>query len=274
MPVTAVTRFGASFTAPIEDSIQFYMYFFGVHEPGVTKVFRMHLRPGDTCIDIGANVGAHTLLAAHLVGPKGTVHAIEASPTIHATLRANLERNGGSQVHTYNVAVTQTPGPVTVFMHGAGNIGATTIMDNVAAERRSIAETTVPGLPLAEILPAAAIEQARLMKIDVEGAEWLVLQGRRDLLPHLREDCLILIEINPGALAPFGKGMDDVLNLLASAGFQPFEITNDYSMEFYARPPARMLRAEPRRDRELIDVGFARPRLHAALLEADRVTPS
>ena len=112
------------------------------------------------------------------------------------------------------------------------------------------------------------------MKIDVEGAEWLVLQGMRDLLPRLREDCLILIEINPTALAPFGKGMDDVLNLFAGAGFQPFEITNEYDMEFYARPPARMLRAEPRRERELIDVGFARPALRASLLEADRVTPT
>ena len=268
--VVALTRFGATFEGSLRDGIQNFMYFFGVHEPGLTKVFRMQLKPGDICIDIGANVGAHTLLAAHLVGSGGQVHAVEASPTIHARLLRNLARNDAGHVRTYNVAVTDVAGPVTVFMHGDQNSGATTIMADVAQDRHALAETEIQGLPLADILDADVIANARLVKIDVEGAEWLVLQGMRDTLGTMHEDCLVLMEINKDALAAMHRSIDDILELFGAHGFEAVEIANEYTAEFYARPPSRVLTGEPRRDADIIDVGFARPGLKARLLDADR----
>jgi FkbM family methyltransferase len=76
-------------------------------------------------IDIGANVGAHALLAAHLVGPTGRVHAVEASPRIFAMLQEDLRLNGASNVMEYNVAVSDVAGSVPVYVHDESNLGGT-----------------------------------------------------------------------------------------------------------------------------------------------------
>jgi FkbM family methyltransferase len=181
LPTIAVTKFGANIEGDLLDVIHSYLYFFGVWEPGITGTYIHHLRPGDVCIDIGANVGAHTLLAAQLVGLQGQVHAIEASPTIHRRLIRNLELNNCPQVRTYNVAVTDSTGPVTIYLHDAWNLGATTIMVDESKRLPSTSEAVIGGRPLSAVLPIEAIKAARLIKIDVEGAEWLVLQGMRDV---------------------------------------------------------------------------------------------
>jgi FkbM family methyltransferase len=178
-----------------------FLYFFGVWEPTITAIYRAALRPGDVVVDVGANVGTHALLAAHLVGPTGHVHAVEASPWIHARLRQNLAANRVRNVTTYNLAATAEPGPVTVFLHDGSNLGGTTIVASEAAHLSAEQEAVVEGRPLPAIVPQAALLAARLIKIDVEGAEWLVAQGLRDVLPLLRPEVEILVEVKPEALA-------------------------------------------------------------------------
>lgn len=266
--VEAHTRFGAVIEGEMQDGIISNLYFFGVHEPGLTLVFQTLLRPGDVCIDIGANVGAHTLLAASLVGAQGEVHAIEASPTIFARLQHNIARNHADQVRLYNVAVTDKAGPVTVFLHGARNSGATTILQDVADERAAGSEATIHGDTLDAILPADAVARAVLIKIDVEGAEWLVLQGMRALLPRLRPECVVLIELNDDALARFGRTAADVMALFAETGHVPFEIANRYDPAFYFATPRVLVRSPGARADGIVDLGFARPEIVAGLLAA------
>ena len=92
--VAAVTRYGARFVCWLPDMIQTYLYLFGVWEPDVTAFIRRRLSPGDTFVDVGANVGYHALLAAGSVNGRGRVVAIEASPRIFRMLRENLAGNG------------------------------------------------------------------------------------------------------------------------------------------------------------------------------------
>ncbi len=96
------------------DLVHAYVYFFGICEPAITAIYRAAVRSGDTVIDIGANVAEHTLLAAALVGPRGRVDAIEASPDISARQQRNLAANGTTQVAAYDMAVTDRAGPVPV----------------------------------------------------------------------------------------------------------------------------------------------------------------
>nr|WP_246602347.1 FkbM family methyltransferase [Falsiroseomonas tokyonensis] len=236
------------------------MYFFGVWEPTITALYRAALRPGDVVVDIGANVGTHALLAAHLVGPRGRVHAIEASPWIHARLRQNLATNGVTNVQTYNLAATEAPGTVSVFLHDERNLGGTTIVPTEAARLGSAREALVDGLPLGQIVPLEELRAARLIKMDVEGAEWLVAQGMRDVLPLLRDDAEILVEVNPAALVQLGGSLEAFLALFAAAGFQPFEVANRYAGDFYIDPPPPELVPLTRRDFELADLVFRKAR--------------
>ncbi|MBX9699286.1 MAG: FkbM family methyltransferase [Acetobacteraceae bacterium] len=260
LEIEARLRCGARLHGRLDDLIHRFAYFFGVFEPAVTAVFETTLRPGDVVIDIGANVGAHTLLAARLVGPTGRVHAIEASPWIFERLQANLARNHAVNVTAYNLAVTDRPGPVQVFLHDTSNRGGTTILPGEAAHRATTPEAVVEGLPLGDIVPTDALRTARLIKIDVEGAEWLVAQGLRAALPLLRQDVTLLIEVTPQALAAFGATPGDFLRLFTAHGFAAFAVPNRYDPGFYIDPPdGPALRPLAREDFEATDILFRRP---------------
>lgn len=270
VPVNARTDFGALIQGRFPDILHIYLYFFGVWEPGVSRVFRHHLRNGDTVIDVGANVGVHTMLAAQIVGVQGRVYAIEASPTIFARLKENIARNRLQQVVPLNLAASDTHSQVTVYLGSAFNRGATTIVPDQPDQQEISAEAQVEARPLADIVPATAMRSARLIKIDVEGAEWLVLRGMRDLLGSLNHECVIVIEITLDALARFKVSLDDVIEMFGKVGWEPFTIANSYKPDFYIYRQERVISTDLKLDGNVIDLGFARPATLRALIAADR----
>lgn len=233
----ATTRFGARMRVNLADSIQSYVYFFGVWEPTITAYLMKHLRAGDTVIDVGANVGYDTLLASSCVGPTGHVFAIEASPSMFRELEANLALNQVSNVTTIHAAACHDASSAEVFLHGQSNRGGSTIVPGVARSRDTAWEATVPAGPLCALVPPDAIRRARLIKIDVEGAEWPVVQGFADLLPELAPSAEVLIEVNAEAMAEHGANPEALVELFASAGFRAFIIPNGYDVDTYLHPP-------------------------------------
>jgi FkbM family methyltransferase len=257
-PIAADTRFGARLEGSFPDVVHSFVYFFGVWEPAVTALYRAALRPGDVVIDIGANVGLHTLLASRLVGPTGRVHAIEASPWIYARLRRNLAVNGAANVTAHNLAATAEPGQVQVYLHDASNLGGTTIVATEAMANGAAPEAMVEGRPLEGIVPLADILAARLIKIDVEGAEWLVAQGMAALLPRLHPDCEILVEVKASALAALGGSVQAFLALFTNAGFVAFEVRNGYAGGDYISHAPVEPQPLDRHDFEMADLLFRR----------------
>lgn len=81
-PVTRdiVLRNGVRMSVDTKDIVQRYLYQFGIWEPSLSGWLARTLRPGDVFVDVGANIGYYSLLAARLVGHLGSVVAIEASP--------------------------------------------------------------------------------------------------------------------------------------------------------------------------------------------------
>lgn len=145
------------------------------------------IEPGDTVIDVGANVGCHTLAFARFVGPHGRVLAIEAQPAMFRLLSANVTLNGVVQAHC-------------VFALADANRGATSLPLDLAAPERNYGavsfadgqhrHVTGAALPVAVMaLDDLALDRCALLKIDVEGMELEVLQGAHRLLmecaPHL-----------------------------------------------------------------------------------------
>ncbi len=233
----ARTTFGAVIDIDCRDAIQRWVYFFGIFEPCITAYMRRILRPGDVFIDIGANVGYYALLGAKLVGRFGKVIAIEPSPSIFAVLESNLRRNDARNVAAMNLAITDTAKDVVVFLHDVTNRGGTTIMPGVAGRRPTTAEAIVPGVPLGHAINIECLRRAKLIKIDVEGAEWQVLQGLREVFPTLSQKTQIIIEVDSRSLKDQGIKVSELFDLIRFAGFRPFIIPNEYNEQFYIKPP-------------------------------------
>ncbi|MEU4234335.1 FkbM family methyltransferase [Nonomuraea sp. NPDC026600] len=227
---TARTRFGAVFPVTTSDLIQRYLYLFGIWEPHLTAWLRRRLHPGDTFIDVGANIGYFTVLASRLVGPSGHVVAIEACPQFHQALTQNLRANRCGNVRSLNTAVYDTATCLTFYLEHATNLGATTIIrPRTAQSSFAIQAQTLP-----QILTDTELTQARLIKIDVEGAEGAAVRGLTPLLDRLRPDAEFIIEVTPRRLAKLGHSIDDILQPLRAHGFHPYRLANDYTASSYS----------------------------------------
>ena len=225
MGVVVDASTGDRFRCRPADFIQMYLWIFGEWEPDLTAYIRDSLKPGDAFIDVGANIGYFTALAARRVGSAGKVVAIEASPAVFRSLGETVELNRlGDAVRCVNEAAAAAPGTIVLYSGPSKNVGLTTTVQTRGFER----EAEVEALPLDELLTANELRGARLVKIDVEGAEPEVLQGMQRLLRESREDAEILLELSPLWWNDQTKRPIDVLQPLFDAGFHAYEIENNY----------------------------------------------
>jgi len=246
------TYFGARMMLDPADAIQARVLHFGHWEPTISKVIEATLRPGDTFVDVGANVGYDTLLGSIKVGDTGRVVAIEANPATFAKLNANLKSNDVGNVRAINVAAADRAGTVTLYDSGPRNIGAVTTL----ASRGMPAFAEVAAMPLSDILSADEARTVRLIKIDVEGAEPPILAALLDRLEDYPE-ASVLVEASPV------DGRSVWLSLFErfrSAGFHAYEVENDYSIEWYLKwrqpGPLRLLSALPESQSDILFTRF------------------
>jgi FkbM family methyltransferase len=186
----ATTIFGTKFVCARADFIQRRLAFFGLFEPNLTYFTRSALGPDDIFIDVGANIGYFTMMAAVAVGPGGKVYAIEASPRTYELLRANLALNGLENVVAVNVAVTDTECYVRLGSVDSRNLGATMVERVAGPEAGSIR-----GRPLADIV-APDMDNARMIKVDVEGSEHLILPAIFDRLATSDRNTIVVSEVS------------------------------------------------------------------------------
>lgn len=148
-----------------------------LYEAPVTRLVT-ELQAGDTFIDVGANVGFFTVLAALRVGPQGRVLAFEPNPEVRAQLEDNLARNGvAAVVSVEQTALTDRRGETALFLSERESGVSSVVPDRAPLPADLFSSSvTVRTATLDEYVEARALAPA-LVKIDVEGAEDLVLQG-------------------------------------------------------------------------------------------------
>jgi len=263
LEVEATACYGAQFRCQLPDFIQTYLYLFGVWEPDMTDFIAGRLQDGDTFVDVGANIGYHTLLAAKQLKGNGRVVAIESSPKIYRLLQESLTENElTSSVRTVNQAAAEAVGTLQLYSGPDKNIGLSTTVSG----RGLPSEGEIPAAPLADLLQPAEIETARLVKIDVEGAEVAVLRGMKEFLDQCPSQVEILVELSPAWWTDRSLTPHEVLQPLIDAGFHVYEITNNLWPWRYLWP-AEVTR--PRRVRSLPDKRVNRLDLVLSRVEAD-----
>ncbi|MEO6392214.1 MAG: FkbM family methyltransferase [Pyrinomonadaceae bacterium] len=151
------------------------VYFVGEFEPAVTKTISSVVRPGDVCLDIGANFGWYTTLLHRLVGAEGTVHSFEPVPGIFASLKRNLALAGDpANVRLNNVALGDAPGEVELHLFEGLPNGHTSLSTQ---GRDDFTIIKSPMLVLNNYLADQEFGPVNFVKMDVEGAELMCLRG-------------------------------------------------------------------------------------------------
>jgi FkbM family methyltransferase len=178
--------------------------------PEEYAAFRAAVRPGDLVLDVGANVGAYTLLFAQWVGPAGHVVAFEPAPLAAAGLRRHLALNGlTSRVEVLEAAVCDRSGTAPFHADAASGV-------NALASRGTPSSIEVLTTTLDEFCSARDL-RPHVVKIDVEGAELAVLEGARRLLsdPEIR----VFVELHPATWGASGTTAGAVAAALDALGF-------------------------------------------------------
>jgi FkbM family methyltransferase len=175
-------RYGTMLYNPKDAYVGRSLDLYGEFSEGEVKTLMQLAPEGGVVLDIGANIGAHTVALARKVGPKGVVLAFEPQPRIYMMLLANLLMNGLANVLTYSCALGTEKGtaflPVLDYERPA-NYGGVSVADEP--------DTRVPTRPTRVMaLDDLDLAACALMKIDVEGSEAKVLRGGMKTIMALR----------------------------------------------------------------------------------------
>ncbi len=149
----------------------------GWHEMKTTELFIKLIGRGSTIIDVGANVGFFTLLAAKLAGKKGTVLSFEPDPTSFSLLARSIERNNFRNVRLYQESVSNVDGQKLLHLSVTQNRGLHSMATDFGGQ-----SILVPSARLDTVAKTLGIGPIDLLKIDVEGAEPEVLEGAESLI--------------------------------------------------------------------------------------------
>lgn len=185
LPELCVTRDECLFLTRPSLPLGWYVVFFGSYEPELRAIIRTVLPHGGVAVDIGANVGWHTLLMARLVAAEGRVLAIEANPSVCEQLARNIRINRFDHVKVIPSAVAETEKTLQFFAPHADDPQSGTGYVVSDADRRTQL-LSLAARPLDTIAAEAQLTRLDFIKIDVEGYEWPVLQGGERTIANWR----------------------------------------------------------------------------------------
>jgi FkbM family methyltransferase len=200
----------------------------GRWEPPYMALFARLVRPGDTVLDLGANLGVYTLMAARLVGPAGRVHAFEPNPRLAHLVNLSIRINGfAPRAQVHRVAASDRTGVAQLFLtdshSGGGSLAATGEQRDATGEAKHAVECRL--VPLDTLFPDPAMK-VDVIKMDVEGHEGPALRGMRLLLAR-SPDLRIMMEFGPQMMRASGMAAPEVVAFLEGLGLSAWTIDHE-----------------------------------------------
>ena len=212
---------GMTFRVELATQLGAKMFWRGAHSWPPIFVLQQWIKPGFTCVDLGANQGEYSLWMSRLSGQGGQVHSFEPSPKmleqLGATLALNQPMAGNVTVHPFGLS--DVDARVELFLpsavNQAGNEGAATVFKTSDRDQSlGSIELKNSGMALAQ----ATSRRLDFMKIDIEGSEMKALRGMRDRLASDRP--VLLVEVNRLALNLAGSSPKELAEFLTELGYR------------------------------------------------------
>ena len=201
--------------------IDYQVIAFGVYDARLRRFLKRVVKPGMTCLDVGANIGCVTTQLSRLVGPSGRVFGFEPVPHLFQRLKENIALNAFDRVASlHQMALSRETGQATIkaAQEDCDNQGMASLRNTDHPHLRRALE--IQTITLDQFVREKHLDRIDLIKMDVQGAEPWVIEGGastlRRLHPHL------LLEVSPYDLRSFGKTATDLLRMLEALGYESY----------------------------------------------------
>lgn len=213
-------RAGFNWQLDLREVVDFMIYIAGGFEAYLSRFIRNNVKEGDVVMDIGANIGAHSLAMGKSAGSSGRVYAIEATEYAYSKLQANIALNPelSDQVAAVHCILTASDDKT-----GSVEIHSSWPFESEADRHSSHQGVTksvgaAPAISLDTLVAAHQITRLDFIKIDVDGHEWDVLSGGRQTFERMRP--VIVMEIAPDYHDPeHAKGFLNIHRFLSELGY-------------------------------------------------------
>ena len=202
----------------------------GAWERPSWEAMRSHLSNGSVFIDVGAHIGYYSLKAANVVGASGKVIAVEPSPPTVRELEDNIRASGVTVVSVQPVACSDAETTVDLYAAPRVNTGQASLSKaNASQGGQAVADYRVRARPLDDIVRDAGLTRVDVVKIDVEGAEMLVLKGSAETLARFHP--VLMVELIDPQLRSMGSSDAEVRAWLREQGYAASGVYQD-NVEF------------------------------------------
>lgn len=216
---------GRRFVANLTNGMQETMYFVGEIERVLTDISRKLIGDGDICVDAGANFGWYTSLMMAQCGTTGEVHAFEPTPATFSDLKRNHEFWGSpTNVLISNAALGDRDATVTLHVFE----GMVNGYASLAGRDDAVSMTfECPMIALDGYLQEKKIDHIDFVKVDIEGAELMFLNGAERLFKQAKPP-IILMEMATAQSANFGYHPNDLIEFIRSRARYEFFAIDEY----------------------------------------------
>ena len=218
-----VVREGIKYDLELSEGIDFAIYLGNIYERQTKAALRKLVAPGALVLDIGANIGAHTLHLAKLVGPDGRVLAFEPTDYAISKLRRNLGLNPQlvSRVTAYHCFLTTSDAdevPSKIYSSWPLNNEPGLHAKHLGREMKTGA---AHARSLDSVLHELGDRKVQLVKLDVDGFECDVLRGASSLLRDVKP--VFVMELAPYVLEERGSSLEEFVSFFLENGYSLYE---------------------------------------------------
>lgn len=193
----------------LDDFIQQQIFLLGYYDKPGILFLKKNLRPGAVFVDIGANIGAYTLIAAKLVAPSGKVFAFEPAMNVNHQLQNNIRLNTFDNIRVEKLALFNKNATLPLKISSSANLGMSSIHDH---DEETGEIEMVPAIKGDDYFKQVELTKIDLIKLDIEGAELYALQGLELTIQKYRP--LIFIELSEAVLQRSNIHKTDILDFM------------------------------------------------------------
>ncbi len=193
---------------------------YGTYEELEAKIMEEKIEMGNIVVDVGANIGLHTLNMARIVGNTGQVFAFEPDPSNFEILKKNVKINNYKNIILEQKAVGDKHGRTTLYQ--SDHPGKHRIFPQTEQAKSQV---QVELTNLDNYFDSDMIDKINFIKIDVEGLEFSVLKGMKNILKNSKK-IKILFEFMPENTMEVGFTPIELLNYLTSNDFKLYCMDN------------------------------------------------